>query len=94
MARTVNPEEKTWDEFRAYGLLTFVNQFLHLFGWVIVIEYDDDGNFVKAYPARTSWRGFPVETMTRAYRNLTRSMAKDMPDLLEDVKEGEEDAKE
>lgn len=31
-------------EFRESGLLLFVNTFLHIFGWVIVIEMDDDGN--------------------------------------------------
>ena len=86
MALIKTPEKKTWKEFRESGLLLFVNTFLHIFGWVIVIEMDDDGN-ESAYPARTSWRGFPEDSMTSAYQKLTKKMQEDLPQLLEDTKE-------
>ena len=52
MALYTTTKEATWKEFRENGLL-FVNTFLHIFGWCIVIECDDDGDY-RAYPARTS----------------------------------------
>lgn len=86
MALIKTPEKKTWKELRESGLLLFVNTFLHIFGWVIVVEMDDDGN-ESVYPARTSWRGFPEDSMTCAYQKLTKSMQEDLPQLLEDTKE-------
>lgn len=79
-------ERKSWKAFRSSGLLTFVNTFLHLFGWVIVLEYED-GQFKDAYPARTQWRGFPEESMTKAYTKVTKMLAKDIDTLVADVKE-------
>lgn len=32
--------EKSWDEFKKNGLLLFINQILHIFGWAICFEYD------------------------------------------------------
>ena len=80
------PKETTWKEFQSTGLLLFINTFLHIFGWCIVIECDDEGAY-RAYPARTSWRGFSEDSMTRAYQKLTKSMQEDIPQLLEDTKE-------
>jgi hypothetical protein len=51
-----------------------------------VIECDDEGAD-RAYPARTSWRGFSEDSMTRAYQKLTKKMQEDLPQLLEDTKE-------
>ena len=86
MALIKTPEKKTWTEFRESGLLLFVNTFLHIFGWVIVIEMDDDGN-ESAYPARTSWRGLPEDAMDRAYKRVTKTMEANLPQLLEDTKD-------
>lgn len=56
-------EKKTWDEFRATGLLWLVNSLLHTFGWAIVTAYDDETNeLIDIYPARTTWRGFTQES--------------------------------
>jgi hypothetical protein len=30
--------KKEWSEFRSTGLLLFINQILHVFGWAIVFE--------------------------------------------------------
>ena len=49
--------KKTWNEFRSTGLLVFVNTFLHIFGWAIVVELGDDGK-ETVYPYRTRFRGF------------------------------------
>lgn len=86
MALYTTPKETTWKEFQSTGLLLFINTFLHIFGWCIVIECDDEGTD-RAYPARTSWRGFSEDSMTRAYQKLTKKMQEDLPQLLEDTKE-------
>ena len=37
-------ERKEWNEFRQTGLLWFINSILHLFGWAIVLSYNDNDN--------------------------------------------------
>lgn len=56
-------QEKSWDEFCGYGLLRFVNAFLHIFGWSIVLN-KVDGVVTKVYPARVPFRGFAEKDMT------------------------------
>lgn len=51
-------KRKSWQEFRATGMLWWVNRALHLFGWAIVVEVDDAGEVADAYPARVKFRGF------------------------------------
>jgi len=65
----------------------FINSFLHIFGWCIILEFEDDGTFTRAYPARTKWRGFSSDAMDRAYRNVTKLMKEDVDQLLKDVEE-------
>ena len=54
-------EKRTWEEFAGSGVLWFVNRLLHVFGWSIVLEYDENDRCVDAYPARTRVIGFPLE---------------------------------
>ena len=82
--QTVTP--KTWDEFRGKGLLCFINAFLHIFGWAIVLEADDDGNITKAYPARVTFRGFNEQSMTNAYIQISKFMAENSNELLKEAK--------
>lgn len=82
--QTVTP--KTWDEFRGTGLFRFMNAFLHIFGWAIVLEADDDGNITKAYPARVKFRGFSEEAMTNGYIQVSKFMAENAKELLEEAK--------
>lgn len=65
-------EKKTWQDFQKTGLLMFINEFLHIFGWAIVFEYDKNIGFVKdVYPARVKFRGFGDKSQTMAYQKLT-----------------------
>ena len=80
-------EEKTWLDLRKTGLLMFINSFLHIFGWCIIVELDDDGNFQRAYPARTKWRGFSSDAIDRAYKNVTHAMKEDLDQLIKDIEE-------
>lgn len=79
-------KKKTWDEFRETGLLWFINTILHLFGWAIVVEIDDE-KVVKAYPTRTSFRGFDESSNTEGYKKITRYLADNINDLMKDVKQ-------
>ena len=67
---------KTWYEFRGTGLLLFVNIFLHMFGWAIVVEVGDDDLVQAVYPARTKYRGFSEDSIANAYKKLSAYVAK------------------
>lgn len=49
---------KSWEEFCKTGLLLFINNILHAFGWAIVVNVNEDGKVIDAYPARVKFRGF------------------------------------
>ena len=70
-------EKRDWKEFRETGLFHFVNSFLHIFGWAIVIDEEDDGTVSAVYPARTDFSGFPEESNDRAYTRVTKFMQKE-----------------
>lgn len=77
--------KKTWEEFRSAGLLLFVNQFLHIFGWAIVLEYNQD-EVVNCYPARVKFRGFDEKSTDEAYTNITQYMKDNANELNEEIK--------
>lgn len=83
--KTITPE--TWQAFRDCGLLWWVNRGLHLFGWAIVLEFGNGGEFIAAYPARTIFRGFDEQSETNGFRALTRHIADNAPSYLKDVEE-------
>lgn len=64
---------KSWEEFRASGLLWFVNRILHVFGWSIAVEIDQDDptqTVRNAYPIRTKFRGFDEASETQGFNRL------------------------
>lgn len=64
-------EIKSWDEFRETGLFLFMNMFLHIFGWAIVLELDiATKQITKAYPARVTCKGFTDVSIQNAYEKL------------------------
>ena len=72
--------KKTWQEFRDTGLLLLVNQFLHIFGWAIVIEVDND-KIVASYPARVRFRGFDTQSCSNAYKKVSKYMSENAAEL-------------
>ena len=79
--------KKTWEEFQQVGLLWWINRALHLFGWAIVLTYDDQTEqFIEAYPVRCGWRGFDEKTEEDNFQKLTEHVATNMPELLEEVR--------
>ena len=77
---------KTWEEFRNSGLLWWVNQQLHIFGWSIVVVMADD-KILVAYPARVKYRGFDDNNNTQGYIKVSKYMKENADELLDEAKE-------
>lgn len=79
-------ERKTWQEFRDTGLFLLINQFLHIFGWSLVVVVDNPtGEVVQVYPARVKFRGFDNEDTTEAYKKISDYMASNASTLKEEA---------
>jgi len=78
---------KKWEEFRNTGLLLFINQFLHIFGWAIVVEVDEQNNIIKCYPARVKFRGFNFESQDEAFIKISEYMNNNSEELLRETKD-------
>ena len=82
-------QKHTWEAFRETGLFRFVNAFLYIFGWVIVMEMED-GKVTNVYPAKTIWRGFTQVDMSDAYKKVAELMHKDHEEILKFAKDEDE----
>lgn len=79
---------KTWEEFRANGLLLFINQILHIFGWSICYDFDQEtGELKSVYPARVRFRGFNETAVSEAYKNLSKYIINNAEDLYMESRE-------
>lgn len=79
--------KKSWNEFRDNGFLWWINMILHTFGWVIVVDVDDEGNILNAYPARTKFRGFSEKYNTDGYIKLSKYMNDNAAEILKESQE-------
>ncbi len=83
---------KDWNEFRKSGLLLFINQILHVFGWAIVFDFEaydketDDGIIKDVYPARVKFRGFEADSVSKSYVKITEYMNENIKELLDEAK--------
>lgn len=80
-------KKMAWEDFRASGLLWWVNRSLHLFGWAIVFECAEDGEVVSAYPARVAFRGFTEDDEESGFKKLTAHIADESAALLREVED-------
>lgn len=78
-------QEKTWEEFKATGLLLYINQILHVFGWAITCEVEH-GNVIRAYPARCKFRGFDPKNISDSYIKISEWMDQHHNELLNEAK--------
>ena len=78
-------KRKTWKEFRESGLLWFINTTLHMFGWAMVIDVDEDGNITEGYPARCKFRGFDEKSTSKGYEKVTKYLQENISDLVKDL---------
>jgi len=74
---------KLGKEFRESGLLWFINQTLHLFGWAICWEPDTD----EIYPARVKFRGFENENNTQGYIKVSKYLKDNIDELIKESQE-------
>ena len=79
-------KRKEWSEFRNTGLLLFINQILHIFGWAIVLVMDGE-EIKSAYPARVKFRGFKEELVSESYQKITKYLSENINDLEKEVKD-------
>ncbi|WP_244241905.1 hypothetical protein [Leptospira kanakyensis] len=89
MSEKIDP--KTWDEFIDTGLFLFLNSFLHIFGWAIVVEYEGgvkNRSVRNAYPARTKYRGFSENKVEEAYKRTAEYLNQNSSKLLDEIKDG------
>jgi len=78
--------KKDWNEFRSTGLVLIINQILHIFGWAIVFEVEN--NKVKnVYPARVKFRGFDNDSTDKAYKKLSEYMLENAEELNKEAQE-------
>lgn len=81
--------KKSWEEFRASGLLWFVNTTLHVFGWAIVVEImdADDTTITNVYPARVKFRGFNEDTNTKGYQKVSQYLKDNVEELAKECED-------
>ena len=78
-------DQRTWKEFQEAGLLWWINRILHTFGWAIVFVVEGSGEISDVYPARVKFRGFDAKDEEAGFIALTKRIAADMPELLEEA---------
>jgi len=72
--------KKEWSEFRSTGLVLIINQILHIFGWALVFEIEND-EIKSVYPARVKFRGFDNISTDDAYKKVSKFMVDNAKDL-------------
>ena len=83
---------KTWKEFQQSGLLFLINQLLHFFGWAIVMELDNNGEIIEAYPSRVKFRGFDGKSVDTGYTKVTKYLKENIDELLNECEPLEEES--
>ena len=76
--------EKTWEDFRECGLLWWINTTLHMFGWSIVYEFDEDKHITKVYPARVKFRGFGSKQIEEGYQKVSKYVMENAEELYKE----------
>lgn len=80
-------DKKSWEEFRATGLLWLVNTTLHVFGWAIVVDVEEETEkVVRAYPARVKCRGFHEADNTAGYSMIARYLKDTAAEIEEEAR--------
>ena len=74
-------KKKEWSDFRNTGLLLIVNQILHIFGWALIYKIDDLEGLKTVYPARVKFRGFANDSITLAYKKISKFMKENAKEL-------------
>jgi hypothetical protein len=76
--------KKDWSEFQRTGLVLIVNPILHIFGWALVFEIEND-EIKNVYPARVRFRGFDNQDTSEAYQKISKYMLENVKELNEEA---------
>lgn len=74
----------SWKEFRDNGMLWLVNTILHLFGYAIVYEIENE-EIIDVYVARVSFRGFSEKLNSDGYIKVSKYSSENINDLLKEA---------
>jgi len=77
-------KRKNWEDFRKTGLLLIINQTLHIFGWALVYEIENEV-VVNVYPARVKFIGFDEKSTEDAYKKISQYMEDNATELNEEA---------
>lgn len=80
-------KRKSWEEFRATGLLWWINTTLHMFGWAIVVNVNEEGSIDDCYPARVKFRGFVEKNNTEGYQKVSQYLKNNINEIEEETRE-------
>jgi hypothetical protein len=81
-------ERRDWKELKDSGLLWFVNRTLHLFGYAIVFDVDDETKEIKeVYFARCKFRGFSEKSDTKGFKNMYKYLKDNLDTIEKDMEE-------
>ena len=78
---------KTWKEFRKIGLLWWINTQLHMFGWALVFDVDEEDNITDVYPARVKFRGFGERQVEQGYQTVSKYLKDNIDELEQEASE-------
>jgi len=79
-------DKKEWSEFRKTGLALIINQILHVFGWSIVFEIENN-KIKEVYPARVKFRGFSNDDTSEAYEKVSKYLKENSNQLYKETQE-------
>jgi hypothetical protein len=77
-------DKKHWEEFHKTGLFWLINSILHVFGWAIVYEIEED-QIKRVYPARVKYRGFSPEVQEQAHKMIADYLSENIVELKEET---------
>ena len=78
---------KSWEEFRNNGLLFMTNQFLHVFGYALAYNFNEEGDVEEVYPVRTRFRGFGNKEIEEGYKKISKYMKDNANELEKEARE-------
>ena len=70
-----------WNEFREAGMLWWINRILHVFGWAIVCQVEEDGTTSCVCPVRVDFRGFSRGDEVEGHKLVSHWMAQHSAEL-------------
>lgn len=82
-----NLEKRSWEEFRAAGMIFAVNTVLHMLGWALVVEQNaETKEIISVAPYRTKFRGFDDAAQDEEHQKIAKYLSENAPNFPEEIK--------